>query len=106
MAVAHLDLAADPQMQRSSLSRQDIALYFLWGMFWLLMLAVGVQDYLRNGGKHLWQPILWETSSLAVATFWVVLQRRVARRYAVYIDRPLVWIAQNSKWLPLVVLTF
>ena len=106
MAVAHLDLAADPQTQRSSLSRQDIALYFLWGMFWLLMLAVGVQDYLRNGGKHLWQPILWETSSLAVATFWVVLQRRVARRYAVYIDRPLVWIAQNSKWLPLVVLTF
>src|SRR5262249_45641025 len=87
-------------------SRQDIALYSLWGMFWLLMLAVGIQDYIRNGGKHLWQPILWEVSSLAVATFWIVLQRRAGRRYAIYIDRPLVWIGMHSKWLPLVVLTF
>jgi len=106
MAVAQLDLAAARQSERSRLSRADIALYFLWGMFWLLMLAVGVQDYLRNGGKHLWQPILWESSSLAVATFWIVLQRRAGRRYASYIDQPLVWIGQHSKWLPLVVLTF
>jgi hypothetical protein len=106
MAVAHLDLAAAKQPERSRLTRADIALYFLWGMFWLLMLAVGMQDYLRNGGTHLWQPILWEGSSLAVATFWIVLQRRADRRYAVYIDRPLVWLGMHSKWLPLVVLTF
>lgn len=106
MAVAHLDLAADKQAERFRLSQPDLALYFLWGMFWLLMVAVGVQDYLRNGGTHLWQPILWESSSLAVATFWIVLQRRAGRRYAIYIDRPLVWIGMHSKWLPLVVLTF
>jgi sensor histidine kinase YesM len=106
MAVAQLDLAAAKQPEGARLSRPDIALYSMWGMFWVLMLAVGVQDYLRNGGKHLWQPILWETSSLAVATFWIVLQRRAGRRYAAYIDRPLVWIGQHSKWLPLVLLTF
>jgi Histidine kinase len=106
MAVTHLDLAADQKAARSRISRPDIALYFLWGMFWLLMLAVGVQDYLRNGGTRLWQPILWEGSSLAVATLWVVLQRRVDRRYAVYLDRPLVWIGHHAKWLPLIVLTF
>ena len=106
MAVAHLDLAADQQTQRSRFGRPDLALYFLWSMFWLMMLAVGVQDYIRNGGTQLWQPILWESSSLVVATFWIVLQRRVDRRYAVYIDRPLVWIGMHSKWLPLVVLTF
>jgi hypothetical protein len=106
MAVTHLDLAADPKAARSRISRPDIALYFLWGMFWLLMLAVGVQDYLRNGGTRLWQPILWEGTSLAVATLWVFLQRRVDRRYAVYLDRPLVWIGHHAKWLPLIVLTF
>jgi sensor histidine kinase YesM len=106
MAVAHLDLVANQQPERTRSRRPDIALYLLWSMFWLLMLAVGVQDYLRNGGTHLWQPILWEGSSLAVATFWIVLQRRADRRYAVYIDRPLVWIGMHSKWLPLVVLTF
>ena len=106
MAVTHLDLAADRQAAHSRLSRPDIALYFLWGMFWLLMLAVGVQDYLRNGGTRLWQPILWEGTSLAVATLWVILQRRVDRRYAVYLDRPWVWIGHHAKWMPLIVLTF
>jgi two-component system, LytTR family, sensor kinase len=107
MAVAHLDLAAEPQAASPRwLSRPDFVLYFLWSMFWLLMLAVGIQDYVRNGGRHVWQPILWEGTSLAMATFWVVLQRRVDRRYAVYLDRPLVWIAHHVKWLPLVVLTF
>ncbi len=106
MAVTHLDLAADRQAAKSRVSRPDIVLYFLWGTFWLLMLAIGVQDYVRNGGTRIWQPILWEVTSLAVATFWVVLQRRARARYAVYLDRPLVWIGQHLKWLPLVVLTF
>jgi hypothetical protein len=105
MAVTHLDLAADKQAA-PRVSRPDIALYFLWAMFWLLMLAVGVQDYVRNGGTRIWQPLLWEGTSLAVATFWLVLQRRIDRRYAVYLDRPLVWIGQHAKWAPLVVFTF
>jgi sensor histidine kinase YesM len=107
MAVAHLDLAAARQTSaRRWLSRPDFVLYFLWGMFWLLMLTVAVQDYIRSGGKQLWQPILWEGTSLAMATLWVVLQRRVDQRYAVYLDRPLTWIWHHVKWLPLVILTF
>ena len=105
MAVAHLDLASDPQAStRRWLSRPDFVLYFLWGMFWLLMLTVAVQDYIRDGGKQLWQPILWEGTSLAMATLWVVLQRRVDKRYAVYLDRPLTWLWHHVKWLPLVIL--
>jgi hypothetical protein len=107
MAVAQLDLVADKSAPASNrLSHQNVVLYSLWGMFWLLMLAVAIQDYVRSGGRQLWQPILWEGTSLAVATFWVVLQRRVDRRYAVYLDRPLLWIAHHVKWLPLVLLTF
>jgi sensor histidine kinase YesM len=107
MAVAQLDLAANKQATASRwLSRPDFVLYFLWGMFWLLMLTVAVQDYIRDGGTQLWQPILWEGTSLAMATFWVVLQRRVDRRYAVYLDQPLVWVWHHVKWLPLIVVTF
>jgi hypothetical protein len=106
MAVTHLDLAAEQKATRSRSGRPDIALYFLWGMFWLLMLAVAVQDYLRNGGKQLWQPILWEGSSLLMATFWIVLQRRVDRRYAVDLDQPLRWLGHHIKWFPLIVVTF
>lgn len=107
MAVAQLDLAADKQVSATPrVGRPDRVLYFLWGTFWLLMLAVAVQDYVRNGGTRLWQPLLWEGTSLAMATFWVVLQRRAGGRYAVYLDRPLLWIWQHLKWLPLVVITF
>jgi hypothetical protein len=107
MAVAQLDLEADKQAAAGRWrSRPDFVLYFLWSMFWLLMLAVAMQDYVRNGGTRVWQPILWEGTSLAMATFWVVLQRRVDRRYSVYLDRPLLWIGHHVKWVPLVVLTF
>jgi LytS/YehU family sensor histidine kinase len=75
-------------------------------MFWLLMLTVAIQDYIRNGGKQLWQPILWEGTSFAMATLWVVLQRRVDKRYAAYLDRPLTWLWHHIKWLPLIILTF
>jgi hypothetical protein len=72
----------------------------------LLMMAVAVQDYLHDEGRRLWQPVLWEGTSLAMATFWIVLQRRNRQRYAAYLDQPLLWIAQHLKWLPLVILTF
>ena len=108
MAVAHLDLAAEKQAAATHrVSRQpELVLYFLWGTFWLLMLAVGIQDYVRGGGTRLWQPILWEGTSLAMATFWVALQRRHHGRYAIYLDRPLLWIWKHLKWLPLLILTF
>jgi hypothetical protein len=107
MAVAHLDLAADKQAAgRRWLSRTDLVLYTLWGMFWLLMMAIGIQDYLRAGGRQWWQPVLWEGSSLAMATLWLVLQRRADRRYSVYIDQPIRWLGHHAKWFPLIVLTF
>lgn len=107
MAVAQLHVAAERQAAAAPrISRPDLVLYFLWAMFWLLMLAIGVQDYMRDNSNRVWQPILWEGSSLTTATFWVVLQRRYHHRYAVYLDRPLLWAWQHLKWLPLVIVTF
>lgn len=107
MAVAHLDLAAGKQVSGDRrLSRSDLALYSLWGMFWLLMLAIAIQDYVREGGRQWWQPVLWEGTSLVMATLWLVLQRRVDRRYAVFLDQPLRWLGHHIKWFPLIVITF
>ncbi len=107
MAVAHLDLAAEKQVAATRrVSQHDVVLYVAWGTFWLLMLTIAIQDYLRDGGNRLWQPILWEGSSLVMASVWVVLQRRTRQRYAVYLDQPLQWVWQYLKWLPLVILTF
>ncbi len=107
MAVTQLDFAADEQASVGApVGRPDFALYFLWAMFWLLMMWIGIQDYSRDGGRHWWQPVLWEGSSLAMATLWLVLQRRADRRYAAYLDQPLRWLGHHVKWFPLVVLTF
>jgi LytS/YehU family sensor histidine kinase len=70
------------------------------------MLLIAVQDYTRSGGQHLWQPVLWEGSSLLVATFWIVVQRRADRRYSAYLDQPLRWLGHHVKWFPLIVVTF
>ena len=107
MAVVHLDVAASRQApSRRWLSQPTLALWFLWIMFWMLIMAVGVQDYYRSGGTRWWQPVLWEGSSLAVATVWLVVQRRADRHYAAYIDQPLRWLAHHIKWFPLVVVSF
>jgi hypothetical protein len=81
-------------------------LWVLWALFWLLLVSVAIQDYLHNGGSMLWQPLLWEGTSALVATFWLLLQRRVEPRYQAYLDRPLLWFGQHLKWLPLAAVTF
>ncbi len=67
--------AADAAMARPSLA----AFLVPWVLFWVLLMTVGVQDYLRSGRSALWQPLLWEGSSCLVASAIVWLQWR--RRY-------------------------
>ena len=38
----------------------------VWALFWSMMLVVEVQDYRRNHGQHLWEPVLWIMSSAVV----------------------------------------
>lgn len=81
-------------------------LLMLWGLFWLLMMIVAVQDYSRGNERDFWQPLLWEGSSALVASCWLWLQRRIDRRYAIHLDQPARWFAHHLKWLPIVALTF
>lgn len=84
----------------------NAALFGLWGLFWVAMITVALQDGLRSGHIRWWEPLLWEGSSASIATLWLLAQRAVDHHYAQYLDRPLLWFGQHIKWLPLVALSF
>lgn len=67
-----------------------------WGVFWLLMITVAVQEYVRDGHDEIWQPLLWEGSSCLVATGIVAWQwRRVAAADGL-LARPWRWFGRAA----------
>ncbi len=82
------------------------ALFSLWALFWLLMVSVAIQEQSRNPYIRWWEPILWESSSCLVATFGLLLQRRMAARLDRYLDQPLRWFGKQLAWLPVMAVTF
>ena len=82
------------------------SLYAMWALFWLLMIAVAVQDHRGHTGIHWWEPILWEGSSCMVATFWLLLERRASHRWNEYLGQPWRWFVKHLVWMPVVVVTF
>ena len=107
MAVAHTALA-ETRAERSfagQASPQRL-LYWLWGLFWLIMIVVAIQDNLHNPYIRWWEPLSWEGSSALAATAWMLLQRRAKQRYAQYLEQPLRWFGYHLRWLPLLIATF
>jgi len=82
------------------------ALFGLWTLFWLLMLAVAIQEDFSDRSIQWWEPVLWEGSSCLVATLWLLLQRRVARRWNEYLSQPLIWFGKHLAWLPVIAVSF
>lgn len=72
-----------------------------WVGFWVLMIVVAVQDYLRHGGTRLWEPLLWEGSSAAMASVVVWALWRRGRQLDALLPRPGRWLAACAAWLPL-----
>ena len=77
-----------------------------WGLFWVLLATVGVQDQLRQGHTALWKPLLWEGSSFVVASAVAWWHWRRAPRFDALLTRPWRWFASNLVWLPLVAPAF
>jgi LytS/YehU family sensor histidine kinase len=82
------------------------ALYSLWALFWLLMIAVAVQDHISDAYTRWWEPFLWEGSSCVFATAWLVLQQRATRGWDQYLSQPLKWFGLHVPWLPVLAVTF
>ena len=88
------------------LNRSTLVVAVAWALFWALMVSVTIQDYLRDHGQQLWQPILWETSSMVAATILLVVQHRFTRRYNTLLGRPGRWFALQAAWLPVYYIAF
>jgi two-component system LytT family sensor kinase len=85
-----------------SLNRTHATFGFAWLLLWILMVSVAIQDYYRNGEGHaLWQPILWEASSMVVATFLLLVQRHFTLRHRHLLAAPWRWFGIQAMWLPL-----
>jgi two-component system LytT family sensor kinase len=80
-------------------------LFALWGLFWLLMLVVSIEDH-QHPSIHWWEPVLWEGSSCLIATAWLLLQRRAAPRWHALLAEPRRWFARHVAWAPLIAVTF
>jgi two-component system, LytTR family, sensor kinase len=72
-----------------------------WAAFWLLMLVVGLQDYIWSGGRHFWQPFVDYGTSALTATAVVVIQMRRACRFDSLLGHPRRWFIHMWAWMPL-----
>jgi two-component system LytT family sensor kinase len=83
-------MAAEVTMPRPTMPNRNTSIFIAaWMLFWALMTTVELQDYIRNGGEHYWQPVLWQCSSAFVITILMLMQRRIMRPYDCFLDRPL-----------------
>lgn len=91
---------ADDKMRRRRFWR---TILMGWIGFWLLMLITGVQDYLRSGGRQLWEPLVDYSSSAVAASlvgWWQVVR---GDKLQALLDRPSQWFGRMWAWLPLLV---
>lgn len=78
-----------------------LALIAGWCAFWVLMMAVGVQDEWRRGEPAPWLPLLYEASAALVASAIAWWQWRYARRFDALLAQPRRWFARVMMWGPL-----
>ncbi|MFZ6748683.1 sensor histidine kinase [Undibacterium sp. Ren11W] len=76
-----------------------------WLIFWSLMIAVALQEHLRNGGKTIWEPIFWESSSAIVGTFLLLMQRRLLTNRQL-LQTPIRWFLAQLAVLPVICVLF
>ncbi|MCW5637149.1 MAG: histidine kinase [Rubrivivax sp.] len=76
------------------------AFVIAWAVFWLLLVTLAVQDHLRLGLGALWQPVLWELSSCAVASLFVWRLWPHLPRLDDRLRRPWRWLAVPLALLP------
>jgi sensor histidine kinase YesM len=95
----------DPAPMHST--RGKLIVTLAWLLFWSLMVAVAVQDYQANNHDgQIWKPVLWESSSMVVATFLLLVQRRGTRGIDALVTSPWRWFAAQALWLPMYWIAF
>lgn len=54
-------------------SRRNATYVFFWIGVGLLLSLAALQTYVQHGGRHLWEPFLWEMSSVSAAALLMPL---------------------------------
>jgi two-component system, LytTR family, sensor kinase len=78
----------------------------IWGLFWLLMIVVAVQDGWDEPRIRWWQPLLWECSSALVLTGLVAGLLRCGALLRPLLATPWRWFWAQLRWFPLVSMLF
>jgi hypothetical protein len=97
-----VEVAADPRP--SQILR--VGLPVVWTAFWLLMAGVDVQEYLRGGGRHVWEPLAATGTSALAATLVAVWQLRRAKSQEHLLKTPLRWFLRMWTWVPVLALAY
>lgn len=87
-------------------TRSKITTGIAWLLFTLLMVLVAIQDYRREGGSTIWQPILWESSSAVVGLSLWLTQRYFTQKYDYLLTTPWRWFGVQLLCMPLMWLSF
>lgn len=76
-------------------------LAWLWLAFCIVKGVSATLIYVLDGGRTLWKPLVWESSSLLVVTLLAVLQLRTRRLWRHLPGHPWRWFAAGLARLPL-----
>ena len=81
-------------------------LLWTWVAFWLLMFLLGTQEYLWQGGRQLWRPLVDYGVAALVATALAAVQLQRSQRFDELLGQPLRWFARMWAWMPLQLVAF
>jgi signal transduction histidine kinase len=89
-----------------TISRTTRIVSAAWLLFWGLLVVTAVQDFVRDGGTAIWQPVLWELSSAVSATVLMLVQIRLTRSNDHLLATPWRWFRLQFIWIPVNCLLF
>lgn len=98
------DIAHDPGP--GPLAAPPRGLWIAWLAFWALMLLLALQEHVAEAGRPVWQPLLWEGSSMLVATLLLAWQWRRVPRLDDRLTRATAWFARALLSLPVSAVLF
>jgi two-component system, LytTR family, sensor kinase len=92
---------------RMTFLRRNAVFVSAWILFWILMMLVAVQDFIRNEHSHaIWKPLLWEGSSALVISLLACVQLRWSHADDALLGTPPRWFARQARWLPMYWIAF
>ena len=102
----HAAWTSTPRLVDARPARLLRRVLWIWLVFWLLLLLLGMQEYWWTGGRQLWRPLVDYGTSAVLATALAAVQIRRSPRFDGLLDQPVRWFARMWAWMPLQLVAF